>query len=179
MAMNTRRRRAAWMGMLVLSILLTACTGTARLREASTLPSVARERMLGNWHIIANVPYFAERDKVATRVEYVQRSDGRVDDLYYFRRAPDAPEEHWSGVAWPLDDSAVRWKARFIWPFTTEFWIVGVDANYEVALVATPDAKLGWVYARTAEITPERYQAALAGLRAFGVDTTKMVRVPR
>ena len=66
MAMNTRRRRAAWMGMLVLSILLTACTGTARLREASTLPSVARERMLGNWHIIANVPYFAERDKVAT-----------------------------------------------------------------------------------------------------------------
>ena len=81
--------------------------------------------------------------------QFVKRDDGRVDDLYYFRKRLDGPEQHWSGVAWPLDEHAVRWKARFVWPFSTEFWVVDVDTDYQVALIATPDAKLAWIYART------------------------------
>lgn len=117
--------------------------------------------------------------KVATRVEYVKRSDGRVDDLFYFRRALDEPEQRWSGVAWPIDASNARWKARFIWPFTTEFRIVGIDAEYSVALIATPDAKLAWVYARTSTLSSERYEAALAELRERGVDSDTLVMVPQ
>lgn len=159
--------------------LLVACSSTP-LRNtlgAAPAPHVDRERFLGTWHILANIPYFAERGKVATRVEYVKRDDGRVDDLFYFRRSLDGPEQRWSGVAWALDASGARWKARFIWPFSSEFWVIDIDD--EVALIATPDAKLAWIYARTPQISAERYQAALTRLAAFGVDTTQMLQIPQ
>ncbi len=167
------------MAALAVSMVLSGCAGTSAIREPESVQAVDRERFLGTWYIIANVPYFAEKGKVATRVEYVKRSDGRVDDLFYFRRALDEPEQRWSGVAWPIDASNARWKARFIWPFTTEFRIVGIDAEYSVALIATPDAKLAWVYARTSTLSSERYEAALAELRERGVDSDKLVMVPQ
>ena len=46
---------------------------------------VDRDRFLGRWYIIANVPYFFERDKVGSYVEYRARDDGRVDDYYFAR----------------------------------------------------------------------------------------------
>lgn len=167
--------------LLSLPMCLLACATTATRSSAALqpLPHVDTERFLGTWYIIANIPYFPERGKVASRVEYVRRSDGRVDDLYYFRRSLDAPEQRWSGVAWTLDDSGARWKARFIWPFSTEFWVVDLDADYTVALVATPDAKLAWVYARSPTITPQRYQQALDRLVEFGVDTSLIEVIPR
>lgn len=166
---------------LSIALLLSACAGAPMrtLPEQQPAAQVDRERFLGTWYIIAHVPYFPERGKVATRVEYVQRADGRVDDLYYFRETLDGPEQRWEGVAWPLDDSGARWKARFLWPFSTEFWVVEVDPEYQLALIATPDAKLAWVYARSETIDAARYAAAQARLRAFGVDTTQLVQIPR
>jgi len=178
MAMRGKVKGAEWTAVLVLSMLLLGCTGAIR-QESARLPTIDQQRFLGTWHIIANIPYFPEKGKVATRVEYVKRSDGRVDDLFYFRSELNGPEHQWSGVAWPLDASGARWKARFIWPFSTEFWVVGIDAGYEVALIATPDAKLAWVYARQPQLDPARYQAALAQLREFGVDTEAMMEIPR
>lgn len=166
---------------LSLALALVSCAG-APLRTSQTLQPAAAvdtQRFLGTWHIIAHIPYWPERGKVATRVEYVARADGRVDDLYYFRDTLDGPEQRWEGVAWPLDSSGARWKARFIWPFSTEFWVVEVDADYQLALIATPDAKLAWVYARSPQLDDERYAAALARLQALGVDSTRLQRIPR
>lgn len=162
-------------------ILLAGCA-SAPLRDTPGMQAAAhvdRAKFLGNWYIIANIPYFAERGKVATRVQYVKRDDGRVDDLYYFRKRLDGPEQHWSGVAWPLDEHAVRWKARFVWPFSTEFWVVDVDTDYQVALIATPDAKLAWIYARTPTLNAERMEQATRRLAEFGVDTNALVPIPQ
>lgn len=163
--------------LMLLTLAGCAASPTRIQADGASLPQVARKDLLGTWYILANVPYWVERGKVATRVEYGERSDGRLDDVYYFRRRMDAAEQHWSGVAWALDDSGARFKARFIWPFSTEFWVIGMQANQQIALVATPDAKLAWVYARTPRIDDASYATALTALRAFGVDTTTLVRI--
>ena len=167
--------------LLVLALTLAGCAGdSARIKYArEALPEIARKDLLGRWYILANVPYFAEAGKVATRVEYVERSDGRLDDLYYFRRTLDGPEKRWEGIAWALDESGARFKARFIWPFSTEFWIIALQADQQIALIATPDAKLAWIYARSPSIENASYEAALSRLRAFGVDTDQLVRIPQ
>jgi apolipoprotein D and lipocalin family protein len=172
--------RATLLGALSLW-LLTACASMPPQRGPGSrpLPELTREQLLGNWYILANVPYFAERGKVATRVEYVQRSDGRLDDLYYFRRELGAAEKRWEGVAWPLDASGARWKARFIWPFSSEFWVIDLSADGQIALIATPDAKLAWIYSRRPSIEPARYQVALDTLRQFGVDPDALVPIPQ
>ncbi len=159
------------------ALVLAGCASTPS--AAPRLATLERERLLGTWHIIANVPYFAEKGKVATRVEYVERADGRLDDLFYFRESMDAPEERWEGVAWALDDTGTRYRARFIWPFSTEFWVIHMNDDGQIALIATPDAKLAWVYARTPKIDEARYSAAVEKLADYGVDTSTLVRIPQ
>jgi apolipoprotein D and lipocalin family protein len=162
----------------LLALTLAACS-SAPTRESGSRQAAAqvdRERFMGRWYILANVPYFAERDKVASYVEYVPRADGKVDDLYHFRETLDGPEKRWEGVAWALDERGSRWRARFIWPFSTEFWVLHTDDK--VAVVATPDAKLGWIYARTTTLDAAVYEDAVRRLAAFGVDTGKLVRIP-
>ena len=49
----------------------------------------------------------------------------------------------------------------------------------KVAVVATPDAELGWIYARTTTLDAAVYDDAVRRLAAFGVDTGKLVRIPQ
>ncbi len=170
-------QRASALLVIAGAFLLAGCASTPS--SAPRLAALERERLLGTWHIIANVPYFAEKGKVATRVEYIARDDGKLDDLFYFRESMDAPEERWEGIAWPLDDSGTRYRARFIWPFSTEFWVIHMDDDGQLALIATPDAQLAWVYSRTPQIDPTRYAAAIARFADFGVDTARLVRIPQ
>lgn len=162
---------------VLLLFALAACAGTREKPVAP--PAIQAEAMLGVWYIQANIPYFAERDKVATRVEYRARPDGRYDDLYYFRRSLDAPEERWDGVAWTLDASGSRWKARFIWPFSTEFWVLELAADGQSALIATPDKELAWIYTRQQHIETAQLESLTQRLASYGVDTSKLVRIPQ
>jgi apolipoprotein D and lipocalin family protein len=164
--------------LILLALTLAACSN-APTRESGSRQAAAqvdRERFMGRWYILANVPYFAERGKVASYVEYRPRADGKVDDLYYFRETLDGPEKRWEGVAWALDERGSRWRARFLWPFSTEFWVLYTDE--QVAVIATPDAKLGWIYARARTLDAAVYEDAVRRLAAFGVDTRKLVRIP-
>ena len=80
---------AAIASMLLLS--LTACSNeppnpNPRASEPLSTVPVDLPRYMGRWYIIANIPYFAERDMVASRAEWVLRPDGKIDDSYYARK---------------------------------------------------------------------------------------------
>lgn len=164
---------------ILLVLLLAACSSAPTLESGSrqAAAQVDVERFMGRWYILANVPYFAERDKVASYVEYRPRADGRVDDFYVFRETLDGPEQRWEGVAWALDDRGSRWRAQFVWPFSTEFWVL--YTSDQVAVLATPDAELAWIYARTTTLDPALFEDAVQRLAAFGVDTDTLVRIPQ
>ena len=60
--------------------LMAGCGHRGAVREdpeALDLP-----RFMGTWHVIAHVPYFAERGNLAPYVEYSRRADGLIDDKY-------------------------------------------------------------------------------------------------
>lgn len=169
-----------WAG-LIGALVLLGCAGSARLTAPPDATALDVERFLGRWYIIAHVPYWAERGKVGSYVEYRARPDGRYDDLYYFRRdALEAPVERWEGVAWILDPpTARRWKARFLWPLSTEFWVLEVDPEYRTALIGTPDRRLAWIYARSPELDPERLAGAKRRLGELGYPVDAMVPIPQ
>jgi apolipoprotein D and lipocalin family protein len=161
-------------------LLLVACASKPPA-PLPTLPKIDLERFAGRWHIHANMPYFPERGKVGSFVEYKLRPDGRIDDLYFFRKETlDAELESWEGIATVLDPATnARLKAQFIWPFSTEFVIAEVDPDYQTALVVTPDRKLAWIYGRE-PVLPEATRSALEQrLSEIGVDLSTMVRIPQ
>src|SRR3546814_2509235 len=77
--------------------LLSGCAATAA-RDQPPLTSdaiVDLPRFMGAWHVIAHIPYWPERGKVASRDEYQLRADGRIDNDFVFRKSFDAPEQRW------------------------------------------------------------------------------------
>jgi len=150
-------------------------------RGLAHAPEVDLERFSGKWYVIANIPYWAEKDKVGTYVEYVQREDGMLDDFYYFQ--PDnfaSKQDRWEGVAWVMDDgSNAIWKTQFVWPLKVDYVILEVDADYQTALVGHPERKLAWLFSREARMDQARYDELLGTLSAQGFDASQVRRVPQ
>ena len=69
---------------------------TSPLRAAA---DVELDRYLGRWYVIANVPYFAERGKVASYVRVPPPPTGASTTCTSSAKAFDAPSS--SGRAWP------------------------------------------------------------------------------
>lgn len=161
-------------------LLLAGCAGQPARPDAS-LPKLGVEDILGRWYIHANVPYFAERGKVGSYVEYAARPDGRFDDLYFFRRDTlEATLEHWTGVAEILDpNSNARWRAQFIWPLWTEFRMVHLSADRQWLVVTDRQAELCWIYGRASAITDQRYMELAEVARAEGCPVDQLVRIPQ
>ena len=166
--------------LLAALLLLAGCAGTPT-RPLPAASGVSLDRFLGRWYVIANVPYFAERGKVAPYVIYRKRADGRLDDLYYFKKSfKDVGYDHWSGVAW-LPDRAdpARWKVRFIWPFTSDYTILAVAPDYSWAMVGLPSRDLLWIFARQPTLDAATRDALLAKARSLGFDVSRVRRIPQ
>ncbi|WP_205596446.1 lipocalin family protein [Wenzhouxiangella sp. XN201] len=161
---------------------LLALSGCAMMRGGPPLETVERvdlERYMGQWYVIANIPYFGERGNVAGRAIYRLREDGRIDDIYRYRDGSfDAPEEEMKGVAWVVDEETnAQWKVQFYWPIRFGYYIIGLDEAYEWAVVGHPSREYAWIMAREPELSNARYQALLDLLEASGFEASQLQKV--
>ncbi|NDY94311.1 lipocalin family protein [Wenzhouxiangella limi] len=167
--------------LLLLAGVLSGCASTWNSPPLETVDSVDLERYMGEWYVIANIPYFGERGNVAGRAIYRMREDGRMDDIYLYRDGDfDAPEERLEGVAWVVDeDSNARWKVRFYWPLTFAYYIVDLDPDYQWSLVGHPSRNYAWIMARAPRIDDELYEQLLARFEELGFDSSDLKKVPQ
>ena len=110
------RRLATPLLIALLLALLAGCasTGGTAMPPLRTEASVDLERYMGRWWVIANVPYFAERGKVATADIYALREDGRIDNTYAYRKAFDKPEKTMKGLATVVPGTNnAQWRIAF------------------------------------------------------------------
>ena len=174
-----------WIMLLMGAAILTACAVGGGPR--SGLPPLERVavvdagRFAGQWYVIANIPYAAERGRVGGRVIYRQRADGRFDDLYYSREQSfDAPEELLEGLAWSLDPPRnSRWRSRFYWPLVFDFEVIYIDQEYRYLVYGHPSRDYAWIMARESTINQETYAELRALLRAQGFDPGRVLKVPQ
>jgi apolipoprotein D and lipocalin family protein len=161
--------------------IFTGCASAPKPPLTHTVPYVDLNRYLGNWYVIANIPYFLENGKVATFDTYSMRPDGRMNNIFTFRRGTfTAPEESWHGVAWVVNhQSNAEWKVRFIWPFSTTYLVLELDPDYRWAVVATPGHKLLWVLARERSLDDATYAGILQRCAAQGYDVKLITKVPQ
>ena len=173
------RRRALAVLWLVACAVLAGCaaSGPPLQRPAA----IDLDRFDGEWYVIANIPYFAERGNVDARVQYLPRDDGRFDDIYIYRDGSfDAPEERREGIAWIRDPGRnTQWTSRFVWPFTFDFDVLFVDAGYRHLLLGHPSRDYAWVMAREPSMDDAIWRELLARLQAQGFDPARLRKVPQ
>lgn len=158
---------------------LAAAASRADSVPPTTVAAVDLQRYVGRWYEIAKIPNrFQKQCARGTTAEYTLRADGRIEVLNRCTRA-DGQTDEARGVAKVADrDSNSRLKVSFVrflgmQLFWGDYWIIGLGAGYEYAIVGSPDRKYGWILSRTPRLAPEVLEVAFATLRAQGYDASR------
>jgi len=144
-----------------------------------TIAPVDLPRYMGRWYVIANVPYFAERDFVGSYAEWSLRPDGKIDDSFYGHKSSfDSKLSHYQFLDTPDPASGNgKWKVRLFWPISVTQLTLYVSPDYRYTLLGYPNKRLGWIFSRDPEMSDATYQSLLARLDAMGYDTSLFQKV--
>ena len=176
---------------LLISALLAACGTTPdsadpKVKSKSDAPlhtvsHVDLPRYMGDWRVIANIPYFAEKGCVDSVESYALRPDGRIDNWFTYRKKSfAAPQKKLTALAWVYDHKTnAEWRVRFFGLITVDYLILDLDPEYRWTIVGHPSRNYGWIMARDKTLPEKTYQAILARLAQQGYDPAKFQKVPQ
>jgi apolipoprotein D and lipocalin family protein len=140
-------------------------------------------RYSGQWHEIAHLPMFFQRNCVdRITATYTRKADGtiQVDNAC---RNKDGDMDRSIGVAKPVPGKAGQLKVRFAPDWLTwlpmvwaDYWVIALDPEYRWAVVGGPSRKYLWVLSRTPTMERELFESikADAGRRGYPVDKLVM-----
>jgi len=142
--------------------------------EPSTVKFVDLNMYAGVWYEIAKIPNnFQDHCAYGTKAEYIIREDGDIDVInscYDKEGELDVVE----GLAKVVDKNSnskleVSFVSIFgIHLFWGDYWIIGLDNNYEYVIVGHPKRKYGWILSRTPVLSPEKINEAFTLLSDQG-----------
>lgn len=140
------------------------------------------QRYMGDWYVIANIPYFAEKDCFDSIESYALRPDGNIDNWFTCRKKSfAAPLERKANALATVTDktSNAVWKVKFFKILSVKYLILDLDSNYQWVAVGHPSRRYGWIMARTKTLDDSTYQGILRRLADQGYDPAKFEKVPQ
>ena len=184
--MISRRLTAGLASVIATIVLLAGCSSTPvnpnpRAAQELKLAQVDLPKYMGKWYVIANIPYFGEKDYVGGQAEWKLRPDGKIDDAYIGRKNNfDSPETRREFVDTVVPDTGnAHWRVQLFWPISVSQLTLYVDPMYQYTVLGYPDKSLGWIFARTPSITEAKYQEMLGKLEEQGYDISRVKKVPQ
>jgi apolipoprotein D and lipocalin family protein len=177
---NVRMKRHYLSAALLMLAVASGCTDMkAPLRPVA---HVDLPRYMGDWYVIANIPYFAEKGCVDSIESYALRPDGDIDNWFTCRKNSfDAQMKRKATALAVVDDhtSNAVWSVKFFKIFSVKYVVLDLDPNYQWTVVAHPSRNYGWVMSRSKTMSDEAYRHALQSLQSQGYDTSRFVKVPQ
>lgn len=126
-----------------------------------TVKYVDLKKYAGLWYEIAKIPNrFQSQCIKSTMAKYVIKDDGEIQVINSCIDE-DGKLDKTEGVARIVDNkSNAKLEVSFFsilgWrPIWGDYWIIGLDENYQWAIVGTPNRKYGWVLSRSTQISKD------------------------
>lgn len=177
-----KRMRTYLVLLLAVAVLaVLASRAQAREPELVSKASVDLDRYMGRWWVIGNIPYFAERGKIASADVYALRPDGKIDNVFVYRKAFDKPEKRMNALATVVPGSNnTRWKIAFFGGLLkADYLVLEVAPDYSWALIGQPSGKLAWVFSREQRMDDAQFDALREKFAAYGYRPGDIKRVPQ
>src|ERR1700733_5590208 len=175
-------KRFAWAVLGLIALVMPSCVTVPMSPDTAPTQLAAHvdlDRYIGKWYIIANVPSFAEKGKVASYFD-IKMDEGTLLDIYVgqdtFYSSPGT---------FTMRDYVVPNTGNAVWRETPlglvyfSYLIVYVDPDYKTALVGYPGHELAWVMSREPRMDDATYKALLDRLTAAGYDAGQLRKVPQ
>jgi len=146
------------MKIIILLIVTIAMNIFSQQDTPKTVKYVDIKKYAGLWYEIAKIPNRFQKQCVkGTTALYELKENGeiRVINSCYDK---DNELDKTEGVARIVDNkSNAKLEVSFFsilgWrPIWGDYWIIGLDENYQWAIVGTPSRKYGWILSRTSKL---------------------------
>lgn len=174
--------RSIYLSLVLATAGLLAGGCSSMSQPLKTVPRVELGRYMGDWYVIANIPYFAEKNCFDSIESYALRPDGKIDNWFTCReKSFDAPMKRKASALITVEDTISNsvWSVKFFKIISIKYLILDVDPNYQWAVVGHPSRRYGWIFARGKTLPDSTYQEILHRLGEQGYDTTKFSKVPQ
>ena len=157
----------------------------------SPVDYVDTDQYQGKWYEVALIPYFFEKKcKKNSYVRYTllpeESEENPVFEDYFQCETKKGKLKEFLGRAKVVDTksnsvlSATFFKL-FGWRywFGKNYWIIGLDADYQYAVVGSPKVKNGWVFSRKPALTSSQWREVIVILENNGYDICQFQTVPQ
>jgi len=134
--------------------------------------SVDLEKYAGTWYEIARSPTSFEHGCSCVTAAYTPK--GRyVQVINRCNKSGNAKSI--KGKAFPVKGSNnTKLKVQFFWPFRAGYWIIGLDDDYQWALVGSPSKNYCWILAREKQLSEEEMKHIFSLMKAEGYDKDRL-----
>ena len=155
---------------------MPAKTISADGRSLEVVPYVDLSRYLGTWYEIATVPQRFQKGCVGVSAEYSLRRNGDIQVVNTcIKETLDGEVRTARGKARVVDRTTnAKLKVSFFWPFWGAYWIIGLDTDYEWAIVGHPNRSYLWILNRSPQMDGGLYRELLELIADKGYDLTKI-----
>ena len=141
---------------------------------------VDADQLKGDWFIISNIPYFAEKNKVASKASYIKLGDNKFKDVFTSQeKSFQAPVEILTGTAKTLNSSNTQWQSTFYYVIRFNFEVVYINHDYSFMLLAHKSRKYAWIMARSKTVSDSAIVNAMKIFQKNGYDLSKFRLVPQ
>jgi apolipoprotein D and lipocalin family protein len=141
-------------------------------------------RYMGTWYELARYPNRFQRGcEGGTSATYALQSDATVRVTNRCRAAQGGIQEAVGQARRTGRGESATLQVRFApawlsWlPFVWgTYWVVDLDAGYQLAVVSEPSREYLWVLSRTPQISPVAWEAVTQRLTQLGFEPQRLVR---
>jgi apolipoprotein D and lipocalin family protein len=142
----------------ILIVILFSVVMFAQQNPPTTVKHVDLKKYAGLWYEVAKIPNsFQDHCVKGTTAKYILMEDGEIKVINSCIDE-DGEVDDADGLARIVDKKTnakleVSFFSIFGWrPIWGDYWIIGLDENYQWAIVGTPSRKYGWVLSRTSKL---------------------------
>lgn len=148
----------------------------------TSVKNVDWQRYGGQWYELARLPNSFQRKCVGdVTAQYSAAPEGRLQVINTCRR-DDGSTDSALGEARKVNNEDGRLKVRFaprwlswvplVWG---DYWVLGLDDDYQTALVGTPDHEYLWLLSRTPQRSSAEIEPWLMRASAMGFDISRVM----
>lgn len=142
----------------ILIVILFSVVMSAQQNPLKTVKYVDLKKYVGLWYEVAKIPNsFQDHCIKGTTAKYTLTKDGEIE-VVNSCIDEDGEVDDADGVARIVDKKTnAKLEVSFVsflgWrPFWGDYWVIGLDDNYQWAIVGTPSRKYGWILSRTPKL---------------------------
>ena len=162
----------------------TANIASPATSPLATIVSLDVPRYMGTWYEIAKYPNrFQGQCMADVSAEYRLQTNGSVQVTNRCRTESSQMDDAVGEARQVGPASSPKLQVRFapawlswlpmVWG---NYWVIDLDAEYQLVAVSEPNREYLWVLARTPTVTAAAYEALLGRLKAQGFDLGRLER---